>query len=440
MSPTVACPGCGAALPAPAHLVGQIVQCARCARQFALPRPVLDAVAVAPATPPPRSRRDNDEDDDRPTRRAPKRKPKGVPVWVWAVLASGLVLLVGGGGLLAYFFLSPGTTDGTRLSDGWVKMTPAGTTVSWEFPTKPELDAKGQGGALPKAGENLYGCVLKQSGKQSVIFLVTITHHEGHDKLFPGQTLDDFAKAAQPGGGTVFGRHLRKYDLQGRTANLFVQEVTEKVILIVTEPGKTYRFEAFGPDVDPTNATVKRFLDSVSFTLSATPAIGAGPAKHGREIAPAVVPVRWERVSPADAAVSWEYPGRHFPNEEHPTAGVWGTRSYCNLLRADGTTAVFSVRYAFEEESRRLFPGFGAVEHIRSTKTGDLCHVGVANKRWDIQARPAVYGRFPGSATLTMLVAEPGLTVQLQVFVDKGKAEEHDPDVQRFFNSVKFSR
>lgn len=303
MSPTVACPGCGASLPAPAHLVGQIVQCARCARQFALPRPVLDAVAVAPAAPPPRSRRDNDEDDDRPTRRAPKRKPKGVPVWVWAVLAGGLVLLVGGGGLLAYFFLSPGATDGTRLSDGWVKMTPAGTTVSWEFPTKPEVDAKGPGGALPKAGENLYGCVLKQSGKQSVIFLVTITHHEGHDKLFPGQTLDDFAKAAQPGGGTVFGRHLRKYDLQGRTANLFFHEVTEKVILIVTEPGRTYRFEAFGSDVDERNLTVKRFVESVTFDEPRAAGGAAAPVES--------LPSGWSRGQVRGCTMTVAMPGLH---------------------------------------------------------------------------------------------------------------------------------
>ncbi len=263
MSPTVACPNCKATLPAPPHLAGQLVQCARCARQFTLPQVVLDAVPVrpAPAAAMPRSHRDEDD------RRSPKRKPraKAVPVWAWAVLAGVLVLFVAGGGVLAYVLLGRGTGDGTRLADGWVKMAPQGTNVSWEFPAEPAFDAKGPAGAVPKAGENFYSCELRQPGTQSAIYLVTITHHEGHDKLFPGQTINDFAMKSQPGNGTAFGRHLRKYDIQGRTANLFSQEVAEKVILIVTEPGKTYRFEAFGPGVGEASPTVKRFVESVKF-------------------------------------------------------------------------------------------------------------------------------------------------------------------------------
>lgn len=292
---TVQCPGCHATLAAPDHLAGRAVRCTRCGQPMLVPA-VVDAVVEPPRlapvrvvsaptpvaspkadppseiTPPTRKRpRRNEPDDDaderleRRSARRPRSKPRrGFPVWIPVATGAALLLLAGlGAGV--YFALGDGSGRGplgSAFDDGWVTMEPKGTLVAWEFPTEPALGANGIGGGVPQMGENVYACELKQPGRDSIVFAVVITRH-ALDK--PGHGLDDFTRFLHQQKGANLPNVVRTYEIHGRTAVLTREPIAEKVHLLVTEPGKAYQFEVFGPGVTEHHPDVKRFLDSIRF-------------------------------------------------------------------------------------------------------------------------------------------------------------------------------
>jgi hypothetical protein len=266
----------------------------------------------------------------------------------------------------------------------WVKRDHDASGASWEFPTT------GEGGPL--------NSIVRVAGQKPLLFTVTVKDVPPVPKvgLPPAASL----RQAAPGGDSHFGPVESTRTIDGRPAAVI--RVPAYTGLAVAEPGRTWEFKVYQPELDAGGERVRRFFDSVRFTRPMPPdpsdpgpaPVAGGPGPGRGPDSGEVIPAGWDRVPlpkttltllmPKDPAPQWAQKNR-----------MLGTSFVARgLVTPAGEEVVVAASYL---EAKEMGPAiadpFGGVSEKRDLTVGghkaqlwvrEFGGVGTANLRIDL--------------------------------------------------------
>ncbi len=389
---------------------------------------------------------DDEPEDDRPTRRRSARRQRvrpaggGMAPQQRAALTVGGIALAGllvigccGGGV--YWFTSGSGDAGGGLFDSWSRHTVPGTDLSVELPKPPKTSANMQLGNA--AGQGSLGALTCESGGLTFLASVSSLAPPAGGPQFPGGAGMGEMMVGMAGIGPD-SRVVNRDPVQGRKAVLFVQrnDKGSAVNLMIADGPRTYSLMVAGQSVDENHPAAKRFVESVRFE--------GGPAANPPAPAPAFPSLPslpnfpsfgggdWERRTVPGTTISVEMPK---PGPKAPQGSPY-----------DGTGA--QGLYSEPDEKTKFLAGPmlglrpGARVTVEELVRGatDPSLGGRLVRQFTLQGRSAaiVVGRdgVGGDLDSANLYLQNGRGV-IVLTVTRAGVTENDPDVKRFFDSIR---